>query len=263
MNRIPLVALALVGIGCVPAGSYQGKLVDAISGEPMQDVRLLAKSEPMSSDMTCQTFDATSGPDGSFVVQGMCGSDSYKLNPSMKFMVLDGAAIIDGSVQATETVEIKVWRDPGAGVYVLDGPKMAKQSTASDVETKNILDSEEQVSYPAKLPLNFTKLSEGQYLLVSGDRNIDKLGFYPLIESEERTFGTKDEPDKDEPWTYIGVEFTSDTEFERKTATPDASKILEVNIDGHHVQYIPADALPAGQYALWEQDGRRMYAIEF
>ncbi len=263
MNRIPLVLLAIVGAGCTPAGNFQGKLVDAISGDPMPEVRLLAKSDPMSSDMTCQTFDAMTGADGSFDVLGLCGADTYTLQPSLKFMLLDGVGSIDGSVQATDVVEIKVWRDPGPGVHVLDGAKMEKQSTASDVESKNILDSEEKVFYPAKLPLVYTVVTQGQYLMLSGDRNIDKLAFFPVIETGERTFGTTDEPDKDEPWSYIGIEFQSDTEFERKTATPDPSKIKEVELNGQHVIYIAHDALPAGQYALWEQDGRRMYAVQF
>ncbi len=263
MNRITAASLALVLIGCMPVGSYQGQLVDAITGEPLADVRVLAKSEPMSSDMTCQTFDALTGPEGHFTIQGLCASDSYTLTAGLPSQVLEGVASIDGSVQATEVITTKMWRAPGAGVYILDGSKWDKLSTASDVETKNILDSEEKVHYPAKLPLTFSTLGDGQYLMLSGDRNIDKLGFYPLIESEERTFGTKDEPDKDEPWTYIGIAFSSDTEFERKTAKPDAAKVLEIEQGETHVVYIGKDALPAGQYALWEQDGRRMYAIEF
>ena len=263
MNRVPLFVLAVVGIGCVPAGSYQGKLVDAISGDPMSDVRLLAKSDPMSSDMGCQAFEAMTGPDGSFTIEGLCAADTYVLHPSLTFMLLDGGGSIDGSVQATDVDTIQVWRDPGSGVYLLDGKKMDKQSTASDVESKNILDSEEKVFYPAKLPLTFTELAAGQFLMLSGDRNIEKLGFYPLIESGERNFGTTAETDKDEPWSYIGIEFTSDTEFERKTATPDAAKVKEVKLSGKHVVYIAHDALPAGQYALWEQDGRRMYAVQF
>jgi len=263
MNRIPLVILALVGIGCVPAGSYQGKLVDAITGDPLPDIRLLAKSDPMSSDMTCQTFDALSGADGSFTIQGLCAADTYKLQAGLDSQLLEGIVAIEGGVQATEVVTTKVWRAPGAGVYILIDDKWDKLSTASDVESKNLLDSEEKAFYPAKLPLVFSKVEPGQYLMLSGDRNIDKLGYYPLIESEERTFGTKDEPDKDEPWSYIGIEFTSDTEFQRKTATPEAAKQLEIEQGDAHVVYLPHDALPAGQYALWEQDGRRMYAVEF
>jgi hypothetical protein len=263
MSRIRLVLLALVGVGCVPAGSYQGKLVDAITGDPLPDLRLLAKSEPLSSDMTCQTFDAMTGPDGSFTVQGLCASDTYTLQPSLQFMLLEGLAPIDGSVQATEVVTTKVWRAPGAGVYILDGATMDKQSTAVDVESKNILDSEEKVYYPAKLPITYKQVGAGQYLMLSGDRNIDKLGFYPIIESGERVFGSSDEKDKDEPWSYIGIEFTSDTEYERKTVTPDPAKVLEIEQGERHVLYIAHDALPPGQYALWEQDGRRTYALQF
>jgi hypothetical protein len=264
MSRSPLVLLALVCIGCLPAGSYQGKLVDAITGEPMPDVRLLAKSDPMSSDMTCQTFEALTAADGSFQLEGLCAETSYRLEPGLKFMILEGVGAIDGGVQATEVVTTNVWRGPGAGVYILDGTKMDKQSTAVDVESKAIYESEtEKAYYPAKMPITYSALEPGQYLMISGQRNIDKLHFYPIIESGERTFGTKAEPDKDEPWSYIGIEFSSDTEYERRVVEPDASKVKEIVQDDRHVIYLAHDALPPGNYALWEQDGRRTYALTF
>jgi hypothetical protein len=262
MSRASLAILALVSFGCVPAGSYQGKLVDAITGEPIPDVRLLAKSE--SADMTCRAFDATTGPDGSFTIPKLCAGESYLLEPGLTTYVLEGVAPIDGAVAATGTVTTKVWKNPGAGVYLLkkDGT-WDKLGTASDVEAKNILDSEEKAYYPAKLPITYTPVAEGQYLMISGDRNVEKLVFQPVIESGERVFGTSDEKDKDEPWSYIGIEFQSDTEFERKSAQPDQAKVLEVHQGEAHVVYIPAGAVPAGQYALWEDGGRRMYAVEF
>ena len=80
MYRSPVILLALLGIGCVPTGAYQGKLVDAMTGEALPDVRLLAKSSPVSGDMTCQTFDAMTAADGSFSVQGLCANDTYTLH---------------------------------------------------------------------------------------------------------------------------------------------------------------------------------------
>jgi hypothetical protein len=262
MSRATLAILALVGFGCVPAGSYQGKLVDAISGAPVPDVRLLAKSG--STDMTCMAFDATTGPDGSFTIPKLCAGETYLLEAGMKTFVLEGAGPIDGAVQATGAVTIKVWKNPGAGVYLLknDGT-WDKLGTASDVESKKILDSEEKAFYPAKLPITYTAVAEGQYLMISGDRNIDKLIFQPVIESGTRIFGTSEEQDEDEPWSYIGIEFQSDTEFQRKTVEPDPAKRLEIEQGEAHVVYLPAGAVPAGRYALWEDGGRRMYAVEF
>jgi len=237
--------------------------VDAISGQALADIRLLAKSEPMSSDLTCQIFEATTGPDGSFSFEGLCGSDTYNVEPSMKFMLLDGIEQITGGVQATTTVETKVWRAPGAGVYILDGEAMKKQSTLADVESKNVLDSEELAWFPTTLPSKLNKVEPGQFLMISGKRNVEKLHFLPLIESGVRVFGTSAEKDEDEAWTYIGIRFESDTEFERVQATPAADKVLEVKQGDRQVHYVPGDALPAGQYALWETEGRRTYMLEF
>ncbi len=264
MFRSHLFLFAAVGVGCMPTGSYQGKLVDAMTGDVLPDVRLLAKSMPVSRDMTCQTFDALTSADGSFTVQGLCGSDTYLLEPGLQFMLLEGVGIIDGSVQATEVVETKVWRAPGAGVYILDGTKMEKLSTAVDVESKALFESEEKVYYPSKMPVSYTSVEAGQYVMISGERNIEKLGFYPMIESQDRTFGTKAEPDKDEePWAYLGIRFESDTEWERVKVDPDQAKVKEIGQDERHVVYIAADAVAAGQYALWEAGGRRTYALEF
>lgn len=264
MFRTRLFAIALLGVGCMPTGSYKGKLVDAMTGEALPDVRLLAKSSPVSGDMTCQTFDAMTAADGTFTVQGLCANDTYVLEPGLQFMLLEGVGTIDGSVQATETVETKVWRAPGAGVYILDGTKMDKLATAVDVESKKLYESEEKVYYPSKMPVSYTKVEAGQYLMISGERNIEKLAFYPVIESEGRTFGTKAEPDKDEEaWAYIGISFESDTEWERAVTAPDKSKVKEIEQDGRHVIYVGSDAIAAGQYALWEEGGRRTYALEF
>ena len=93
MFRSHLFLLAAVGVGCMPTGSYQGKLVDAMTGDVLPDVRLLAKSMPVSRDMTCQTFDALTSADGSFTVQGLCGSDTYLLEPGllpMEFVIDEG-----------------------------------------------------------------------------------------------------------------------------------------------------------------------------
>ncbi|MFH1466729.1 MAG: hypothetical protein ABIO70_20250 [Pseudomonadota bacterium] len=264
MRRLSLPALLLLAIGCQPAGSFQGKLVDALSGQPMADVRLLAKANGEEADLTCQIFEATSGPDGIFNMQGLCAGISYALQPGLDFYLIQGVGDIPGGQPSAGVKDLEVWRAPAAGVYLLDGGKMDKQSTATDVESKNIYESEEKVWYPAKLPLTYTKVAGTQMLMISGQKNIEKLGFYPVVESGPRTFGTKAEPDKDEEtWSYIGIRFTTDTEYERLQVKPDDSKIKKVSEGDRQVIYIPADAVAPGQYALWEEGGRRAYALEF
>jgi len=245
----------------MPTGSYQGKLVDAITGDPVTDIRLIAKAEPASTDMTCQVFEGATGADGNFMIEGLCGGNTYRLEAGQKFLLFEGLGLIEGGVPSTSVVTTKVWRSPGAGVYIIEGTKMNKQSTVTDVGSKQLYESEEKVYYPDPLPKTATKITAGQYLGISGDP--DSMKFYPLVESGERTFGTKDEPDKEDPWSYIGIRFESDTEWERLEGKPDPSKVLEIKQGKRHTRYVEGTALPAGMYAVMKEGDRRTYLFEF
>lgn len=263
--RIPLVFLAvLAGTGCTPAGSFQGKLVNAMSGEPIPDIRLLAKSED-TSDLTCQVFEATTGSDGTFSLDGLCGGTTYTIRPTEATLLLEGVSEVPGGQPATGVQEVKAWVAPaGSGVYLLEEGELRSLSTKADVGSAYIWESDEEtVRYPKTLPKKIPHVGKDDHLVLAGSRAIKKMKFHPLVKSDERKFGSREEPEESEPWWYIGVKFESDTEYERITVRPDKAKVLDVKVDDAHVQYLPTDALPPGHYALLADMDRRTYLVTF
>lgn len=265
MHRSIPVLFALAAIGCVPAGSFQGKVVHGMTGEPVAGIRILAKATA-DADLTCQVFEATTGEDGTFTVDGLCADVVYNLQTSDKTLLMDGGEEVPGGQPATSVVELKAWRIPGQGVFLLANDKLEIQKTVMDIQSKPILDSEtERASYPNPRPgeSDFATVGPDQYLVVSGKENVERYQFYPLIESGPRVFGTSKEKEPSEAWVYLGIEFQSDKEFTRKLATPDAAAVTSVHVRGHDIRYVKGSAIPAGDYALWAEGERRAYAFRF
>lgn len=259
--------LAFLGaflVGCAPTGSFEGKLVDAISGDVMEGVRILAKS-PDATDLTCQVFEATSDAGGIFKLDGLCANAKYDVTTGDNQFLIDGLGQLEGGIQSAGVIDVKVWRAPGTGVYILDGKDLKKQATKTDVKSKVIFESENELAYyPMETFEKLTKIEENQYLVLSGERNVSKMKFYPLVpEPNERKFGNKTEWTTEGPWTYIGIKFTSNTEYERLENTPDPSKVLKAGEGERQLLYIKGGALPAGDYAVMADKDRRTYMFKF
>lgn len=263
MYRNQMILLLFAGAGCTSTGSFQGKLVNAMSGDPVAEVRLLAKA-PDSPDLTCQVKEANTAVDGTFLFDGLCADTNYVVTSTDKTLVLVGVSQVAGGVKATTTEEVKAWRAPtGNGVFLLAMDKLKPLKTVADVGSSYLWESEETVRYPKTLPKKVTRIMDDQYLVLSGARAIEKMKFHPLIKSGERKFGNKKEPEPSVPWWYIGMRFQSDTEYERITAEPDKDKQIEVQEGDTHVVYLPSDALPPAHYVLLADMDRRTYMVTF
>ena len=262
LGRVAVLSV-LLAVGCTPKGSFQGKLVHAITGQPVGGKSLTLKSDPPAPDLSCQTFTTRTDDAGVFTVDALCGDASYKIEAADKEILLDGPESVKGSEVAAQPTEIKVWPSPPTGVYLMTDGSLTKQAASWKVEGKNILDSQEQVFFPTELPSEAIRVGPGQYLVLSGDRTIESLRIQPLVDSGPRTFGTSRERDKDEAWSYIGVKFASDTEFERVEVTAKADRVLEVKKNGTQVRYVEGTALPAGKYTIMPKGGKRAYILEF
>jgi len=262
LGRVAVLSV-LLAVGCTPKGSFQGKLVHAITGQPVAGKSVTLKSDPPATDVTCQTFNVKTDDAGVFTVEALCGDANYKIEAADKEILLEGPEAVKGSEIVAAPVEIKVWPTPPTGVYLLAEGNLTKQAAAWKVEGKNVLDSKEQVFFPTELPSEATRVGPQQYLVLSGDRTIESLNIQPLIDSGPRTFGTSRERDKDEAWSYIGVKFASDTEFERVEVTPRADDVREVKKGSVQVRYIEGTALPPGKYTVMPKGGKRAYILEF
>lgn len=264
---VQLSALALTSavvlVGC-SSPTASGKLVDVINGNaPIAEMRLIAEASG-SASLTCSTFEATTDANGMFKFDGLCSGTGYKLKPGNENLWLaETDEIPDGG---GEGLEIKAWRAPkGSGAYVLTGTELLSVKTSADIKKEPLWKSEtEFAEYPATLPKKPALIPADGHLVLVGERAVELTKFWPLIPSEERKFGspttTKITMD---PWSYIGIAFTDDETFERKTAEVDAGKVVKMEKGDRKVAWIPGSALPAGRYAMHKEGDGRTTVVDF
>lgn len=263
--RIALLGLTFVYAltGC-SSPTASGTLIDVIAGDkPIADMRLIAEATGTAS-LSCSAFEATTDAEGKFKFEGLCGGTPYDLKTGNENLWLaDVDSIPDGG---GENITIKAWRAPkGSGVFILTGTELQSIKTSADIKKEPIWNDEENFAeYPATVPKSPALIPEDGFLVLVGERAVEKMKYWPLIKSGERKFGSpKTTKITMDPWSYIGIEFTSDTEYERKTAEPEASKIIKMEKGDRKVAWIPGTALPAGRYAIHKEGDDRTTVIDF
>jgi len=256
----PLAIVTLVA--CNPGGSFDGRLVDAMTSKPRSDIRVLAKAES-PSDMTCQVREATTDATGTFHIDNTCPDTTYDLVLGDDTLRLADAPKLTGGQKATGTVDLSVWRAPaGTGIFKLKDDTLTAVRTFSDVGEETVLGTAEKVRYPTKKPLSgLANIDGGSWLVIGGKNAIDRYRFLPLepdtgVRNFENGVTIEDH-------VYIGVKFTSDTEFTRTDATLDESKIKNVTAGDRMVRYIASEALLTGRYAVLGDDDKRTFVIDF
>ena len=250
--------------GCGMSGTIDGTLSDAITGDGIAGVQVTAKAtEP--SDMTCGTFQATTDETGAFSIVGTCASDDYMITAGDKSLLLSDMEAINGANKDGQTAALKAWKAPqGVGFYKLSEGKLEALRKPSELETVKVWKQDQAVRYPKIIPSKIPSLAPGDHLVITGQKVVDSLSVEPLVASEARRFGDRQEPWTMDPWSYIGFKFESDTVFEKVTAELDASKVSDVTARGHTARFIAADALAAGRYILTsDADKRRGTIVDF
>ncbi len=106
-------------------------------------------------------------------------------------------------------------------------------------------------------------MGQGEYLVLSGGRNINQLQVLPLLKSGPHKLGSRENPESTEPWYYIGVRFETDSQVERLQGQVDKSKTLELKEGAKWVRYLADGALPPGDYTLMAPNDRRTYMVAF
>lgn len=258
--RLALVPLLLGLVACAPGGSFNGTLVDGLSGQPRGEVRVIAKTTD-TMDATCAAREATADAGGVFTLDNLCAGSSYSLALSDETLMLEGAPTASGDEQA-QAVELKTWRAPaGAGIYVLSNDELSMVRTFTDIKYEvKIDDPSMKVAYPYMKPTGKVRtVNPGDFFVIAGKANVDRLKWRPLIaDPGKRTF--VDGAITDHVW--VGVKFASDTEWETVDVSIDPSKIKVVTSGEQIVNYIPHDALPEGRYALYGDEDKRMFIVD-
>lgn len=263
MERKALLAVLVALAGCTTKGDFKGKLIDPLTGKARAEVEMVARS-PTTPNLDCMEITGTTGADGSFVLDGLCFGSSYTLETREPLLVLKGVDSIEGGVESTEVKEIHGYRAPSrSGVYTLEDDELTQQQSIADRGSAKIWNTEVDVHYPVTLPRKLVNLGEDAWLLLAGTRYLKRMELAPLIESGRRRLGSRSAPENSEPWWYIGVEFESDTEYQRKKAEYDKAKVKQVNTDDLNYRYIRGDALPDGHYVLWSEKEGRMWMFNF
>jgi hypothetical protein len=262
MRNALFTASALLAVGCSNP-TATGTLTDGISGEPIAEMRLIAEATGQAS-LTCATFEATTDAQGAFKFGELCSGTPYALKPANENLWLaDGNEIPDGGV---EGLALKAWMAPsGSGLYRLKDGELQSIKTSADIKKEPIWNSDSEFAmYPETLPKNPVRIGPDDYLVLIGEGTVDGMQYHPLIPSTDRKFGSsKTTIISMKPWSYIGVEFTSDTEFERKTASLDESAVTKKSTDERTAAWVKGTALPAGRYAVHAEKDRRTTVLDF
>lgn len=262
LSPIALSILLTTSVGCKELVA-NGSFVDGLTGKAIPEMRLIGSAnEPTST--SCSVMETYTDKSGAFTFKGLCADISYTLKPENENIWLaDGNTIPAGG---GDLGTIKGFNAPdGRGIYRVIGSDLASIKTNADIQTEPIWNNDtETVSYPAIIPTKPVAIPPDGHLLLTGKDNVEKMTFTPLLPSGERKFGnSKTTVIKMKPWSYIGTTFTSDTEFERKTAELDTSKVVKKSVGDRHASWIPGDALPAGRYVVHQEGSTRTTILEF
>ncbi len=257
MMRNLVLLSSLLAIGCAPKGSFQGKLVDPVTGKARAGVTIQLLS-PTNPSPSCMELEGVTGDDGSFTIEGLCGNGDYTLSSRDKTFIIEDVGTIAGGVVATETVEVKGWPTPtGPGLYTFDGESFAKHREIAKIGVDRIWGSEEDVVYPDTLPTKVVDIPNDQWLVYSGAKFTERFTFEPVIFHDAYIrLGTPDAYVRSEPWWYVGTEFENESTFTRVEAKLDSSKVHTLDQGDHHLRFIAGDAVPNGFYVSYYESFR-------
>ena len=285
MGRLSLAAVLMsFAVGCNVTA--QGTIVDGMTGAPIagmdentpegKGMRILFRAvikgddgtvkENMAAGGLCLVKEAMVGADGSYSVAELCSSATgYSIELSDKNLFLAETNSVDMGYDGTGSLDLKVWRAPkGAGVFELQGSELSRVKSVTDLRSDFVFASDEVLQSPKEIK-SVPLIAAGEHLLLSGEAVTYEI--FPLVNSGKRRLG-KEANDKSEwvdqaPWSYVGVNFKSDTEIERLTTTVDESKVITKEKDGRTARYMGADSVAAGRYIILKKGGKRAWIVDF
>jgi hypothetical protein len=285
MMRWMMSTMLLLGAaGCNV--TVEGKLVDGISGEPImgataetpagKELRVFFRAVATDTDgktapnpgsgAMCMVKEAIVAEDGGYTVPDLCASKTaYAIELSDRNMFLAETDSVEMGYEGGAPLELKVWRAPkGTGLFKLSGAELSRVDSSTELNSDFVLNTDEVVLSPKGIK-GVPVIGAGEYLLLSGQMAAFEVT--PLIASGKRRLG-KEANSKStwvdlQPWSYVGVEFTSDKAFERKTVTLDATKVITKEKGKRVAKYLASDVVPAGRYILHKDGAKRAWIVDF
>jgi len=256
-----LAATALL-TACVTKGTYDAKVVDGLTGQPRGDLQVMLKAVA-TNDLTCKVFDGKTDAQGLVHIDGTCGDTVYTLSLNDRSLLLVGNAKVEGGVESTGALEVQAWRAPRSpGVYILADDKAKNVRTRTRLmREERVLGTETVALYPESMFKNPSPIKDGQHLVLRGRATIAKTKFLPIIpDPEKRTFESGSSLTGH---AFVGLRFSSNEAVEQVAAQIDEGKVIEAGEGASTTRYIPADALPPGQYAIYKEGDREALVVTF
>ncbi|MCP4808987.1 MAG: hypothetical protein GY913_27380 [Proteobacteria bacterium] len=258
------VLLALVGCA---KGTVDGTVTDGLTGAGVSELRVLAKSDD-AADLTCMVLEGTTDASGAFKIEGTCANATYTLSSADDTRFFEGDHLIEGGGPIAGHA-ITSYRAPeGSGVYLLVDGELKPQKTYSDVSSATILKTDQVVKYPETKPPadGWPEIAADSHVLLLGGKAIG-MTWIPAHDGPEIKF----DPDREgithwslgeDGWVYLGVVVRGQDDYEVSTSALDDSKAISVSGAGRTAKYLPADAIPAGRYAVMGEKSKRAYVFE-
>jgi len=257
---MPTLALLFALAGCAPQGAHSGRLLSALSEEPLVAHRVQAKAVT-SPQISCQVRETLTDGLGDFHFDDLC-PEPYVLSSGEAAWVVAGDTDVDGTVQSAMSVDYAVWLAPPApGVFRVAGQEIQALRTFSPVSQETVLGGTATVRYPEIKPLRAPTIAPGGYLVIAGGREIKKLEIEPLLpDTGVRRFSGGVTI---EDHVYIGVAFDSDRSWRLVDGAADEAHVRNVVLDDRPLRYVGHAALAPGMYAVLGKKDRRTYVVEF
>jgi hypothetical protein len=260
-SRALLPALLLLG-ACSPRTPIEGNVVDGLTGQPRAELTVLARAQG-TGDLTCQVLEGKTDASGAFTLANSCPDTLYSIDTTDDLLLLAGGPQVQGGQEVAASLELQAWRAPaGPGIFVLaDDSLKPVRSRTRVMRDEKIVDTDVVAVYPESTFRNPTSVAPGQHLVLSGTARIAKTQFVPVVPETERRAFASGNALTGHP--FLGIDFTSDTEYTEVEADLDESKIRTATADKRVVRYIPAEALPPGQYALYGEGDDEALIVRF
>lgn len=259
MSRTSMLGL-IAGLAACSSNSADGQLIDAMTGEGIAGVRIIATAQDPTASITCTSFEAETDEAGAFRITGLCGGTYGLKTADDTLWLADIDTVPDGGAA---DLKLQVWRaPPGSGIYRLSDGKLEPLRTSSDLSKDRLWGTDETLMWPAKVPSKAPVIGPGDHLVQVGKDTLEQTRIAPLIPSGPRWLGEGSERYQMSNVSFIGARFEGD-DLERVEATVDSAKVVTREKGDRAARFVPGSALPAGRYALYRDKGRTVTIVDF
>ena len=249
-----LVLTAL--LGCSGA-SLQGTVTHGINGQPVADVKVIAKATDPGASISCQALEGTTDAAGAFTIPGLCAG-TYTISLTDESLWLPDAGDVDPT--SAGSLALEAWPAAGPSAYLFSDGELKSLKTSTDIKEVSLTGKKKKLRYAREVP------EEGKAIPVKpGDTLV--LGgrgwtIEPMTGSETWVeTGEKKGDYQMRSWGWIGIEITEPMAWKDLDAAAPTGVVDKARGD-RSAQYIPAKGLPPGRYAVLKKGSRRVIILD-